>query len=130
MCRSSRARPRTRSPRPRSRPYVVCDLASRPAGSGGHGISQSAARPGRAVALLEFLPQIGFWLASLVRDRRWVLNNRTVRKIGPRSNVIDAIEQYWPLRAEQDFIIIGVELARREPAASRESAKRIRQPIR
>src|SRR6516165_11785189 len=91
--------------------------------------SQQRAQDARS-PVLEFLPQIGFWLASLVRDRCWVLNNRTVRKIGPRSNVIDAVEQYWPLGAKQDFIIIGIELARREPAARRESAKRIRQPIR
>src|SRR6516164_8870916 len=88
--------------------------------------SQQRAQDARS-PVLEFLPQIGFRLASLVRDRCWVLNNRTVRKIGPRSNVIDAIEQYWPLRAKQDFIIIGKERARENPAPRRESENPTRQ---
>ena len=53
-----------------------------------------------------------------------------IGEVGPRHDVLDAVQDHRPGRVEQHLVLIGVKLAHREAAARREPTERVGNPRR
>ena len=77
---------------------------------------------------LKRCPQFAFRLAFVLRYRLKRYEDGAVGKVRPRDDVLDPIQDDWPHRREQHFVIIGLELAHCEATASRQAAERVGEP--
>ncbi len=66
--------------------------------------------------------------AAFLRDRLQRQEHGAIGEIGPRHDVLDAVQDHRPGGVEQHLVLIGIELAHREAAAGGKPAKRVGNP--
>ena len=66
--------------------------------------------------------------AAFLRDRLQRQEHGAIGEVGPRHDVLDAVQDHRPGGVEQYFVLIGIKLAHREAAAGGEPAERVGNP--
>jgi len=124
-CRPATAPSRRRSPTGRSRRGAAAAQAASAAAWRDPSPPRRAARRACADARRKRRPQLPFGAAALLGDRLQSEEHGAVGEIGPRHDVLDAVEDHRPGGVEQHLVVIGVKLADGEAAAGREPAQRV-----